>query len=582
MRVFHILLVGLVFATLASCTSARWTVKEKAAVDQSNYQILQEKNFLIASEEVTPENPVLKLDVFSKREYEYTQRVLMQRNIQEYRLRPGFVALGITGSAMAFYLANSKSFSNLSSAKSWTLNAAGALFLASGFLNMKPVETPRPTGEERYLRSTGTTTAVDTVKAGEEYSALASVAVKHNGELVFTEEQRTFTGTLEIPLGNEIEELELSGPDPGQINIDVTFKDSTYNYSYPVSQVLQPYARVTAKLTELRNSPNESTDNILADLVRGSRLKIDNADDKQWYRVLYGISENYIRKEDAELIWRSTGFVQDSDIVTLPRVPFGNIDVESNIPILRGLSPNSIALIVTNENYSGDLQERDYAHRDGRLIRAYLKNALGYPEQNIYSIQDVSTSNELFRTLSEMRFAANDSTELFVYLSGYGSVSNQGDTPQLHLLGVTDSGPNPEISLTKLYEQLATLTSSKTVVLNDMDFSRSVASNQFTANEAQRIIESNASPLSKNENASILMGTKLTYPSSLYVSSGGEDKKHHIFPYFFAKALQQRRTKISAIYQYLERNISYTARRLYDRPQDPLLLGNSTIDLISE
>ena len=574
--------IGLVFAMLASCTSARWTVKEKAAIDQSDYQILQQKNFLVVSEDVTPENPVLKLDVFSKKEYEYSQRVLMQRNIQEYRLRPGFVALGVAGSAMAFYLANSNSFGNMSSAKSWTLNAAGALFLASGFLNMKPVEEPRPTGEERYLRSTGTTTAVDTVNADKDFSALASVAVKHNGELVFTEEQRTFTGTLEIPLGNEIEDLELAGPDPGKINIEVTFKDSTYNYSYPVSQILQPYARVTAKLTELRNSPNEDTDNILADLVRGSRLKIDNADDKQWYRVLYGISENYIRKEDAELIWRSTGFVQDSDIVTLPRVPFGNIDVESNIPILRGSSPNSIALIVTNENYAGDLQERDYAHRDGRLIRAYLKNALGYPEQNIYSLQDVSASNELFRTLSEMRFAANDSTELFVYLNGYGTVSNRGDSPQLHLLGVAGNGQNAEISLSKLYEQLATLTASKTIVLNDMDFSRSVASNQFTANEAQRIIELNTSPLSEHENVSVLMGTQLTYPSSLYVSSDGEDKKHHIFPYFFAKALQQRRTKISAIYQYLERNISYTARRLYDRPQDPLLLGNSTIDLISE
>lgn len=573
----------MVLLVLASCTSARWTVEEKAAVDQTDYRVLEQESFLVPSGKISPENPVLKLDVYSKNKYEYTQRVLMQRNIQEYRLRAGFVALGLGGAAMSFYLANSNALTSMSSTKSWALNAAGALFIASGFLNMKPVGNPRPTGEERYLRSTGTTTVVDTLDTDQDSSTLASIVVRHNEKVVFSKEQRTFSGKLEITLGNELEELELAGPDPGIIDIEVTFKDSTYNYSYPVEQVLQPYARITSKLTELRNSPNENPDNVLADLVRGSRLKIKSSDNEDWYQVLYGISENYIPKEDAELIWRSTGFVQDSDVVTLPRVPFGNIDVESNIPILRGPTPNAIALIVTNENYSGKFEERNYAHRDGRLMEAYLKNALGYNPQNIYSITDIKSSSDLYRQLSEIRFAANDSTELFVYLSGYGNVNVQADEPKLELLGVAEDGQqNPAISLTKLYEQIATLSSNKTVVLADIDFSSTMGSNQFSANQSQRIIEANTTPLSTDTQASVLMGTRLNYPSSLYVSSGEEDKKHYIFPYFFTKALQQRRTNISAIYQYLERNVSYTARRLYDRPQDPLLLGNTSIDLISQ
>lgn len=583
LRVIYIAIIGVLLVFLASCTSARWTVKQKAAVDQDDYRVLEQDNFLVQSGTVSPENPVLKLHVYSRIKYEYTQRVLMQRNIQEYRLRPGFVALGIGGAAMAFYLANSSSLRTISTTKSWTLNAAGALFLASGFLNMKPVGEPRPTGEERYLRSTGTTTKIDTVATGSNFDALASIEVRYQDRLIFSEEQRTFTGTLEIPLGNKLEELQLSGPNPDSVHVQVGFKDSTYKYIYPVERILQPYARITSKLTELRNSPEEKPGNVLADLMKGSRLKIQSSVNDEWYKVLYGIAENYIRKEDAELIWRSTGFVQDNDIVTLPRVPFGNIDVESNIPILRGTTPNAIALIVTNENYSGKLEERNYAHRDGRLIEAYLKNALGYTEQNIHSLHDIKSSTELYRTLSEIRFAANDSTEIFVYLSSYGSVNTQPNTPKLQLLGVADEGKhNAVIPLPDFFEQLATISSAKTVILNDIDFSATIQDNQFTTNEGQRIIEANTAPLRSDTRTSILMGTQLTYPSSLYVSRTGEDKKHHIFPYFFAKALQKRKTEISAIYQYLERNVSYTARRLYDRPQDPLLLGNTSIDLASQ
>lgn len=581
-RVTYIFLFGLIAASLASCTSARWTVKEKAAVDKDNYKVLKQKYFLQSDRQVTPKNPILQLDLYSQTKYQYTERVLMQRNIQKYRLRPGFVALGLSGAAMAFYLANGSSLHNLSgSAKTWTLNTAGALFLVSGFLNMKPVGKPRPTGEERYLRSTGLTTQIDTVQVGQSQNVPASVTVRYQNSVVF-EEQRSFTGTLEIPLANKLEELQLSGPDPGSVNIQVVFNDSTYRYRYPVDQILQPYAKVTSKLSALRNTPEETPDNVLADLVKGSRLQIKDSSNDGWYEVLYGISENYIRKDDAEMIWRSTGFANDNNVVTVPRIPFGNIDVESNIPILRGPSPNAVALIVTNENYSGDLEERNYAHRDGQLIKAYLKNALGYQAEKIYELQDVSRSNELYRKISELRFASNDSTELFIYLSGYGRVDRQGQKPKLNLLGVAQQGNQPPVlaHLSDLFEQLSTITKAKTVVLSDIDFS-SATSGRITANEGQRILEASTTPLRNDPRASVLMGTQLSYPSSLYVSSTGEDKKHHIFPYFFAKALQQRKTKISAIYQYLERNVSYTARRLYDRPQDPLLLGNTSIDLIS-
>ncbi len=580
--VTHIVCIIVLGMLISSCTSARWTIEDKNATDRSQREILQQDQFLIPAQELRPENPTLRLNLLSRTKYRFSQRILAQRNIQDYRLRPGFIALGLSGAAIAFVAANSTAIgNNKSPTRVWALNTVGALLAASGFLNLKPVGEPRSTGEERFLKNSGSITQVDTVQVQQDFDANTTVTIVYEGENIYREESSTIPGgQLTIPLGEELNELEITGKDPGSVQVKVGFEDSLYSYNYPVADVLQPYARVTSQLATLRNSTDETTDdNIVADLVEGSQVQIQSSDSEQWYQVLYGISEHYIRKENAEIVWRSSGFVQEDQVVTVPRLPFGEVDVESNIPILRSPQQNAMALIVTNQEYSGTYQQRNYAHRDGQLIKTYLQTALGYPKENIYEINDLRDSDTLNRLLAQMRVAANDSTELTVFLSGYGAVNQEEDEASLSLLGVNEEGEEPPsvARLDELFGQFSTITAAQTLILSDIDFSQS--SGNYSANQAQQILESNVDELNNGEQSAVLFGTQLNQPTSLYVSSSGDDKKHHIFPYFFAKALQQRMTNLSAIYQYLERNVSYTARRLHDQPQDPLLLGNTLLDL---
>lgn len=569
---------------LGSCTSARWTVKEKESTDRSDYEIVEENYFLQQSNEVSPESPVLSLDLFSETKYEYTQRVLMERNIQDYTLRPGTTALGVGGAAMAFYVANIADLGNHSSStKRWSLNSIGALMLASGFLNMKPVGNPRPTGEERYLRTTGVTTEIDTVNADAKNDASASVYMLYNDLIIFEEnDQNISNGTLNVPIGNALNDLRLSGTDPGRTTVEVLFADSLYRYNFAVNSVLQPYAVINKQLTALRNSAEGNADNVLADLVEGSQLKISSISDN-WYQVMYGISETYIKKSDASIIWRSEDYEVEDQVVAVPRVPFGEIDVESNIPVLRDENPNAKALLLINQNYNDMLGERNYALRDGRLIRTYLQNALGYSADNIYQLADISSSDSLNTLLSTLQSTANDSTELFVYLSGYGAIIEKKQR-QLQFLKVTSNNQSDStIAVSDIFSRIGEIPSTKTVVLSDIDFISGSSQESFTKSEMRSTIESNVSPLlSRNSNSAVLMGSQLNNPSRLYMSADGEDKKHYIFPYFFAKALQERRTVLSDIYQFLERNVSYTSRRIFDRPQNPLLLGNTKINLAGE
>jgi hypothetical protein len=151
-------------------------------------------------------------------------------------------------------------------------------------------------------------------------------------------------------------------------------------------------------------------------------------------------------------------------------------------------------------------------------------------------------------------------------------------------LTVEDSGNGNEsnINLKTFFKQLSNVPSAQTLVVSDIDFSHRKPENSFTPNEEQRILGSLMSVLIDDDSTSLLMGTQIGQPSSLYLSSTGEDKKHHIFSYFFARAIQLRKTKLSAIYQFLERNVSYTSRRLHDRPQDPRLFGDVSLNLVNE
>lgn len=578
----YLLILILGFSALA-CTGARWTVKEKSAVDRDDYSVISTKEFLSTSSPVSPENPSLKLQVLSDTKYEYAEKVLVQRSIQDYKLKPGFVALGLIGAGLAAYAANSNAINGgQSSAASLSLNTAAIIIAGAGLMNLKPSGDPRQTGEERFLRKTGSFIERDTMQVQNTKvdSALIDIWYGRN-RLVESESQNFREGELTINLGGLLSGLEIKGSDTKTVRAEVQYSDSTYTFEYILGQVLQPFARITSPVAELRSEPDQNNSNILAELIQGSQLQIVDNIDSTWYKILYGISENYISQEDAELIWRNSDFSRENEVVAVPIVPFGNIDVENNIPILTGVNANTLGLIISNEDYSEPYEKRSYAHRDARLLKAYMENALGVQPENIFEIQDVTNANRLAQIITKMKSEANDSTNVYVYINGYGTVNKQDDNFKL---GLKTTGDNSgTISIAEVFQDISEVTEDKVVVLADIEFN--ALDNTPVISETDIDLEQ---PLRKvslplietNPNATFIFGAQINQNSELYVTEKGEDKKHHIFPYFFAKALQERRTELGSIFQYLQRNIPYTSRRLHDRSQDPQIYGNTSQELI--
>src|SRR5699024_9969641 len=275
-----------------------------------------------------------------------------QRSMQDYRLRPGFILLGLAGGAAAFYAANSTNISG-GSTSSLALNAVGLLLSASGFINLKPDGPPRALNEERYLQTTGTVTLTDTIDVRNDVAKETDILVTYQGKTVFEDHlQQLKNGQLNIPVAQHLNDLQLSGRHPGDFEVKVAFNDSTYRYRYPVAAILEPYAQITSEYTPLRSNRSIDPDNVLADLVNGCLIKIEHFTDDNWYRLQYGNFQNFIDADEARVVWRSHRTAGSTQVEALPRVPFGNIDVEANIPRLRERTWNAQALILTNQNYA--------------------------------------------------------------------------------------------------------------------------------------------------------------------------------------------------------------------------------------
>lgn len=577
----HILPLFVVLLLLSACTSGRWVVKDRKAVDRSDSEIIEEKEFLIVSDTLRPEDPTLQLNVFSRITRSYQQKMLVQRNIQDYRLRPGFVALGLAGATAAFYAANSSRFDS-GSTQSLTLNVVGALLAASGFINLKPSGEPRAVGEERYLNNTGKLVVTDTVDVRTDVSIPIDFSVTYQGQIIFEDSLANIRGgRIELPLAASFDDLQLSGNDIGSFNLSVHFKDSTYQRTYPVSSVLRPYARIKTEYAELRSTPAIDPENVLADLEKGSQVQIESTSNENWYQVRYGNFQNYISRDEATLIWRSANVSRNEEIITIPRVPFGNVDVESNIPELRPPVTNAQALIITNENYKQSLPERRHTHRDGKLMAEYLKQALGYSEDHIHQLSDVQNTKQVYDKIEQIKAMSNDSTEFFVYAGGVGSIEN-GEQLYLKSVSLDEDSEVRDIPLRAFLSRVGGVASQKTIVVADIDFSHDFQED-LSENARTSLIRSYASILSKtSRNAALMMSSVIGKSSGLYESSQGEDKKHHIFPYLFAQALQQRRTTLNGIFNYLQQNLSYTSRRLHDRSQSPAIFGNRYYRFLGE
>ncbi|MFN1833855.1 SH3 domain-containing protein [Balneola sp. MJW-20] len=568
-----ILLLILMVSFSAACSTTSWVVINEDEIDYQDFELLDSDFFLESSNNISANQPGITFTLKTANTYEYAQRIKTERYIQRYKPRTGYVIVGLMGASLATYAAYSDQLiQQPSNSQKATLLSAGALMTGISLLNMKENGAPTKTGETKLLRKSGSIVMKDTALAKPYLTEKPMVRITFDGSLLVEEQQREFSDNqIFINLAEELDPEFFPTEPVHPVRISASYGEDTTTVDIPVSSIFEKFAIVTNSVTPLRNEPSTDDSSILTELASGSQLKYVSQD-SNWVRVLYGISETFISTDDVEIIWRPSAFASDLSVITVPNVPFGSVDVERNLRLIRnGRSTAHKGVIISNSNYESPIHpKRIYGERDLRLVQELYKQSLNITESDILTFQDINNEASFSKISTDLndQIADRDSV-LILYISGYAEVIDS----ELYFIGTSDRNDQRSVlPLSDLFVSLAELNIEQIHVIADLDIISPLPQNEVLSLLSQKITE-------KKVNSVVLFSSGTDQRSGWYSSSNGEQNRHSIFTYYFAKGLKEGISRYNSLYNYLERNVPFTSRSIYDRPQNVLIYGNNRLDL---
>lgn len=583
LRLKQIVLLVLAFVILYGCTSSRWIVEPQRAVDTSNGDILSSKEVILADTNITPDHPVLNLRLVDINKVKYPERLVVKRYIQRYRPRYGFMALGLAGTGFLVYTTH---FSGLHTSKRnrTIMDGSAALLALSTVLNMKPVGKATPTGETRFSKKTGTVTRVDTVLKKNTEVKTAHIKILYRKNVLLNNVPVTFKdGVINLDLARNIDIGTVKDEHPGSIDVQVSYTNKNFDYKIPVKHFTRRFALVVRPKASLYGSAQENDANIITDVGYNTQLQLVNKEGEKWYKVLYGITPSYLLASDAELVWKPSSNVITPNVVVIPHTKFGDIDVEKNIPVDSVRNGNAVAILMNNTFSKPDSSTKSEIYdRDIELMKQYMNLTLGVPKDHIivFNPSEMDSARTFWglknNTMSSI--LRRDTTDLYIYYVG-DAVSSEKDSTDF-----SDLVP----SLQGIMNNAASLNTRKTIVFfdanfNTPDFDKKMDSEDRDGRLVQKLLFRDAQNVVSNRgNMVVLFSSDQGQTAGIYQSQKDNvDKRHSIFTYYVCNALKQGDRNILDIYRYLQRNVTFTSRSLFDRPQDPVIFGTLNMKILN-
>jgi hypothetical protein len=499
------------------------------------------------------------------------------------------MAAGVAAAGGLIYLANSDSFfeTDLSRTQKFSLYGISGLVFAGTAFNFRPHGEPRYTGEQRFLSTVGNVTYSDTTSNNTKPIDLFIDAWHEDQELI-NRLQVQLNGSLDLNIISELGLRSYSPENPGLIHLRITSESQIKEISFPLQDVLKRYVRIATRNTPLRSTPINSADNIITTVAEASLLPWVETTSDGWHRVLLGITNTYIQANEGAVVWRPSISDESSMVVTTTGMSYGSVDVERDLPASPVRNNQAIAVLIGNQDYRNPDKRNLHAHRSVRMMRNYLVESLGYNRSRIIVIEDFRTENtlsDLFDinpvagTIHNLPFTAD--TDVFVYYAGAGGVVDFRNSRVPGLVPV-DGLPGEGIPLSAIFSTFADLNAGAVQFFFDTDF-RDVSTDGISSGLRVNLLEPAEILLRRNPRSWVLFAADPAQIAGVYVSTDRRiDRIHGIATYYFTRAIQDGNTEIDMILRYMNRNMTFSSRRLHNRAQDPLFFGNRNLSLLRE
>ncbi|MEE1563015.1 MAG: caspase family protein, partial [Alphaproteobacteria bacterium] len=263
-------------------------------------------------------------------------------------------------------------------------------------------------------------------------------------------------------------------------------------------------------------------------------------------------------------------------------------------PVHAAENSDAVAVVIGNKSYSGDrIPDVDYARRDADAFKRYLTDVLGYREGNIIDLRDATQAkmeaalgNERTHEGTIWQWIRPGESDVTVFYSGHGVPGLK--SKRGYLLPV-DADPNkPEINgfpVDTLYRNLSKLLARSVTVYLDACFSGDSPKGMLIESASGMTV----TPRMPENTKGLVV---LTAAQGGQVASWDKKNQHGLFTQYLLEALYGKADKekygngdgkvtLKEVKNYLDREMTYAARREYGRIQQATVKGKKDMVLVA-
>lgn len=244
-------------------------------------------------------------------------------------------------------------------------------------------------------------------------------------------------------------------------------------------------------------------------------------------------------------------------------------DVDKNIPQIEKTSPNKVALIIGNEDYSKSINAQvnvPYAIRDAQIFKEYAQRVLGVEGNNVFFFNN-ATAGEMRREINRVANLVTKmgpETELIFYYAGHGFPDEKTKVPYLIPVDVNSINLTDAVSLKDLYTNFGNTGAAKVTVFLDACFSGGGREEGILSARGIRIVPEMQQAVGNMVVFAAAKGDQVALPY--------HDQKHGLFTYFMLKKLKDAKGKLTykEMYDYLKQTVGVESIRIA-KEQDPVV-----------
>lgn len=244
-------------------------------------------------------------------------------------------------------------------------------------------------------------------------------------------------------------------------------------------------------------------------------------------------------------------------------------DVDKNIPLVEKSTPNRVALIIGNEDYSQSINSQinvPYAIRDAQVFKEYAQNVMGVESNNIFFFNN-TTAGVMRREIDRVAKLVNKmgpQAELVFYYAGHGFPDEKTKIPYLIPVDVNSNNLSDAVSLKDLYNNFGNTGAAKVTVFLDACFSGGGREEGILSARGIRIVPEMQQAVGNMVVFAAAKGDQVALPF--------HDQKHGLFTYYMLKKLKESKGKATykEIYDYLKQTVGVESIRIA-KEQDPVI-----------